>query len=110
MEALRSATINGASYLGMEEEIGSLKVGKLADLVVLDKNPLEDIKNSNSVIYTMINGRLYDASTMNEVGNYDMKRSKFYWEQNGYNQNFKWHEGSHSYLQSQCSCSRLVHE
>jgi imidazolonepropionase-like amidohydrolase len=109
MEALRSATLNGAAYLGMEDEIGSLKVGKLADLVVLDKNPLDDIKNSNSVIYTMVNGHLYDASTLNEVGNYDEKRSKFYWEQNGYSQPFNWHEESHSYHQSQCSCGVSGH-
>jgi imidazolonepropionase-like amidohydrolase/Tol biopolymer transport system component len=107
MEALRSGTINGAAYLGMDEEIGSLKAGKLADLVVLDKNPLEDIKNSNSVVYTMVNGRLYDASTLNEIGNYDNKRTRFYWEQNGYNQNFKWHEGSQGYQVHQCSCFGL---
>jgi imidazolonepropionase-like amidohydrolase len=101
MEALRSATLNGAAYLGMDDEIGSLKVGKLADLVVLDKNPLDDIKNSNSVIYTLINGRMYDAATLNEIGNYDRKRSKFYWELSNYSQNFKWHESGHGY---QCSC------
>ncbi|WP_150452711.1 amidohydrolase family protein, partial [Arenibacter lacus] len=69
MEALKAATINGAHYLGMDSYLGSLKTGMLADLIVLDENPLEDIKNSNSVIYTMINGRLYDTATMNEVGN-----------------------------------------
>ena len=46
MQALRCATINGAEYIGMDKEIGSLEKGKLADLIVLDKNPLEDIKNS----------------------------------------------------------------
>lgn len=104
MEALRSATINGAAYLGMDEETGSLKVGKLADLVVLDKNPLDDIKNSNSVVYTIINGRVYDAATLNETGNYDKKRSKFYWELNNYNRNFKWHEESQGFHHHQCSC------
>ncbi|HEX5171660.1 MAG TPA: amidohydrolase family protein, partial [Cyclobacteriaceae bacterium] len=92
-------------YLGMDDEIGSLKVGKLADLIVLDKNPLDDIRNSNSVVYTMVNGHLYDASTLDETGNYEKKRSKFYWEQNGYNQNFKWHEESQSYQHRQCSCA-----
>ena len=52
----------------------------------MDKNPLEDIKNSNSVIYTMVNGRLYDISTMNEIGNYEKERTKFYFELDGYNQ------------------------
>ena len=80
LEALRCATINGAVSLGMDEQIGSLKAGKLADLIVLDKNPLEDIRNSEFVKYTMVNGRLYDSATMNEVGNYDRKRTKFYFE------------------------------
>lgn len=55
-----------------------LKSGKLADLTVMDKNPLEDIKNSNSVVYTKVNGRLYDVNTMNEIGNYNTKRTQFY--------------------------------
>ncbi|UXX80451.1 amidohydrolase family protein [Reichenbachiella carrageenanivorans] len=100
MEALRAATMNGANYLGMDEEIGSIEVGKLADLIVLDKNPLENIQNSNSVVYTMINGRLYDANTMNEIGNYDAPRGKFYWEQNGYAPSFDWHGAS----EEGCSC------
>lgn len=80
MHVLRTATINGAKTLGFDEQIGSLEAGKLADLIVLDANPLEDIHNTNTVRYTMVNGRLYDAYTMNEIGNYDRPRSKFYWE------------------------------
>lgn len=80
MQALRCATINGAAYIGMDHEIGSLEKGKLADIVVLDKNPLENIRNSESVRYTMVNGRLYDVTTMNEIGNYDRKRGKFWFE------------------------------
>ncbi len=92
LEAIRSATVNGASLLGMSDELGSLKAGKLADLIVLDKNPLENIQNSNSVLYTMINGRLYESATMNEIGNYSRPRSKFFWEQSGYSPSFTWHE------------------
>lgn len=98
-EVLRSATMNGASLLGMDSELGSIKAGKLADLVVLDKNPLENIQNTNSVRYTMINGRLYDAATMNEIGNVNRPRTKFHWEQSGYAPNFNWHEESVG-----CSC------
>lgn len=96
MEALRCATINGARYLGMDSDIGSLEKGKLADLIVLDKNPLENILNSESVRYTMVNGRIFDCETLNEIGNYDKKRSKFYWEVPGYSPVFSWHENSHA--------------
>lgn len=91
MEALKAATINPAWYLGMETEIGSLEEGKLADLLVLEENPLEDIRNSETIQYTMINGRLYDAQTMNEVGNDPKERGEFYWENNKYNASFDWH-------------------
>jgi hypothetical protein len=77
---LRAGTLNGARTLGLDGQIGTLEAGKLADLVVLDGNPLEDIRNTNTVRYTMVNGRLYDAYTMNEIGNYDRPRGKFYWE------------------------------
>ncbi len=94
MEALKTATINPAEYIGMDSEIGSLEKGKLADLLVLEENPLEDIQNTNSILYTMVNGRLYDANTMNEIGNYPEERGNFYWENNRYNAIFDWHEES----------------
>ncbi len=80
MRALRAATLNGAKYLGMDGEIGSLEVGKLADLVVLDANPLDNIRNSEHVRYVMVNGRIFDAWSMNEIGNYPRQREPFYWE------------------------------
>ena len=104
MEALQAATINGAEYIGMGSEIGSLEEGKLADLIVLEENPLENIRNSESVIYTMINGRLYDAETMNEIGNEPKERGKFYWENNKYNAAFPWHEGTQSFTAPGCTC------
>ncbi len=61
-------------------QLGSIEPGKLADLIVLDRDPLADIRNTNSVRYTMVNGRLYDSESMNEIGNYNRPRSKFYWE------------------------------
>ena len=66
-DVLRVTTIFGADAIGMGKELGSLEVGKLADLQVLDANPLDDIRNTNTIRYVMKNGRLYDASTMNEI-------------------------------------------
>jgi len=80
LEALSTATINPAKTLGLDSQIGSLKVGKLADMIVIDGDVTQNIKLSDKVMYTMINGRLYNAQTMNEVGNYDNKRDKFYFE------------------------------
>jgi Tol biopolymer transport system component len=88
---LRTATINGARTLGLDRQLGSIEPGKLADLIVLDRNPLEDIHNTNSVRYTMLNGRLYDSATMNEIGHRDRPRSKFYWELNDY-RGIDWNE------------------
>lgn len=64
---LRSATIVGASAIGHSTDLGSLEVGKLADLLILDRDPLEDIRNTNSISSVMKNGRLYEAATLNEV-------------------------------------------
>ncbi len=106
LEALKCATINGAVYLGMDKQIGSIEEGKLADLIVLDKNPIENIRNSESVRYTMVNGRLYDSATMNEVGNYDKKRTEFYFEQEGSGNAFPLNTDTNSFMPTQCSCRR----
>ena len=79
-EALRAATLSGARYLGMDADIGSLEPGKLADLIVLDANPLQNIRNTHSVRYTMVNGRLFDAATMNEIGNHPRTRKAFFFQ------------------------------
>ena len=103
-DALKAATINGANYIGAGNDIGSLKIGKLADLIVMDKNPLENIRHSESIIYTMINGRLFDTETMNEIGNEPKERTNFYWENSNYNQAFPWHEESQSFTRGGCGC------
>ncbi len=82
-ESLRAATLDGARYIGMDRDIGSLEAGKLADLIVLDRNPLENVQNTHSVRYTMVNGRLFDAATMNEIGNHPRARKPFFFEMSG---------------------------
>ena len=80
MQALHAGTLAGARYLGMEKDLGSLEAGKLADLVVLDANPLENIRDSTKLRYVMVNGRLYDAMTMHEIAPESKQRAKFWWE------------------------------
>ncbi len=80
LEALRSATINPARYLGLAADIGSLEPGKLADLVVIDGDPLADIRQSDRIALVMVNGRLYDAKTMDEVGATPRKRKPLFFE------------------------------
>lgn len=80
-EALRGGTIDGAVHLGMDKDIGSIEVGKLADLVVIDGDVLNNLKLSEMVEYTVLNGRIYEAATMNEVGA-KQKRQPFFFERN----------------------------
>ena len=66
-DALRVATALGAEAIGLDGDLGSIEPGKLADLVVLEANPLDDIRNTNRIRYVMKNGRLYDADTLDET-------------------------------------------
>ncbi|MEC7083204.1 MAG: amidohydrolase family protein [Pseudomonadota bacterium] len=79
-EALRGGTIDGAKHLGMGKDLGSIEKGKLADLVVIDGDVLSDIRKSEFVEYTVLNGRVYESATMNEVGS-KKKRKPFFFEQ-----------------------------
>jgi imidazolonepropionase-like amidohydrolase len=81
LDALRVATTIGADALGLAKELGSLEAGKLADLVVLDRNPLTDIRNTNSIRYVMKNGRLYDGNTLDEVYPRQKKAGPFPWNE-----------------------------
>ena len=80
VEALAAGTIVSAQSLGMATEIGSLETGKLADLLVLDADPTADIRNSDKINRVMLNGRLYDPLTMNEVVTGSRKRAAYWWE------------------------------
>ncbi len=69
--------------MGLDGDVGSIEPGKLADLVVIDGNPLEDIRRSEYVTYTMINGRLYEAATMNQIAPESVERLAFFFELEG---------------------------
>lgn len=80
IEALRAGTIMPATSLGYAKDIGSLEVGKLADLLVLDADPTVDIRNSDKINRVMLGGRLYDPVTMNEVVTGTRTRAPYWWE------------------------------
>ncbi|QOC21974.1 PD40 domain-containing protein [Wenzhouxiangella sp. AB-CW3] len=80
-EVLRSATLRSARYLGMDADLGSLEVGKLADLVVVDGDPLEDLRHAEEIEYTMVNGRLFDALTLHQIAPQQRERGSLPWEQ-----------------------------
>jgi len=67
MDALEGVSMHGAHFLGLENEIGSITAGKLADLMVLNANPLDDIRNTAAIAYVMKAGTLYDANTLHEL-------------------------------------------
>jgi imidazolonepropionase-like amidohydrolase len=82
LQALKTATINPAKTFGLDKHLGSISVGKLADLIVVDGDPLADIRVTDRVRYTMLNGRLFDAETMQQIeGATPIERQPFYFEQ-----------------------------
>jgi imidazolonepropionase-like amidohydrolase len=80
LEVLRTATTDAARKLGMQNDIGSLAPGKLADLVILEVNPLDDVFQTDQVGSVMLNGRLYDAKTLHETVTGDRRTEPFYWQ------------------------------
>jgi imidazolonepropionase-like amidohydrolase len=67
LEALRAATRHGIEGIGLQDDLGSIEVGKIADLVILDSNPLENIEHTMSIRYVMKNGDLFDGNTLDQL-------------------------------------------
>ncbi len=84
MEALRCGTLNGAKYIGLDKDLGSLEPGKLADLIVIKKgrDPLHNIRHSEHIQYVCANGRLFEAATMSPLGEKPSK-PPFFWTMHG---------------------------
>jgi hypothetical protein len=80
-DALRVATLLGAESLGLDGDLGSIEAGKLADLVILRESPLEDIRNSNTIRYVMMNGRLHHGDTLDEIWPREHSVGDFYWQE-----------------------------
>ncbi len=79
-DALRVATIIGAEAIGLDKDLGSLEAGKLADIVILDKNPLDNLRHTNTVTHVIKNGTVYEADTLNEIWPEERKAESFEWQ------------------------------
>jgi imidazolonepropionase-like amidohydrolase len=80
MQALQTATIQPARYMGLDKDLGSIEAGKLADLLVLDGNPLEDIRVTDHISYVIQNGRIYAGQTLSETLTGQRKLAPLYWQ------------------------------
>ncbi len=67
LEALQTATLNPARFLGREHELGTIEKGKIADLVLLDANPLEDIRNTQKISAVVVNGRYLPREDLDKI-------------------------------------------
>ncbi len=98
-EALATGTINAARHLGLDKDLGSIEVGKLADLLIIDGNPLEDIRQTANTHMVVANGRLYETASMDAIYPNAQKRPTLWFEREGAMMSpayVDWHEISHA--------------
>lgn len=79
VEVLRAATIDGARIIGVDQDLGSIERGKLADMVILDANPLDNIRNTAAIDRVIKNGRLYDGDTLDQLWPHTVPLAPFWW-------------------------------
>lgn len=80
LQALQAATINPARYMGFDKDLGSIESGKLADLLIVDGNPLEDIRATDDIAYVVLNGRVYEAGSLAERITGKRQLAPLYWQ------------------------------
>ena len=78
-EVLKAATLDGAEIIGLKQDLGSIEPGKLADLVILTKNPLDDIKNTNTIKWVMKDGELFVGDTLDQIYPMEKKLPELWW-------------------------------
>jgi Tol biopolymer transport system component len=80
IDALKIATIKGTEALGLDTDLGSLEKGKIADILIMAKNPLDNLRNTNTLTHVVKNGIVYDANTLDEVAPVSKKADAFNWQ------------------------------
>lgn len=79
-DALRLATIKGCEALGLDNDLGTLEVGKIADLLIMNANPLDNLRNTNTLSHVIKNGIVYDANNLDEIAPIKKKAETFHWQ------------------------------
>ncbi len=79
-DALKVATLQGATALGLETDLGSIEIGKLADILIMAQNPIDSLRNTNSLTHVIKNGTVYGADTLDELWPVTKKAAPFSWQ------------------------------